>query len=144
MELYLDDGDGVENTLLDSFINFTVTGGGGYYIFPEIPARDYFAVFELPAGYVATFQNQGGDDNLDSDGVLQIAGADSLAFMPITTISTNDIARSWDLGLTTSLPTVEICENGQDDDGDGLTDYLDPDCPCCKANAPNLNGLNKE
>ncbi|MEQ1747471.1 MAG: M43 family zinc metalloprotease, partial [Saprospiraceae bacterium] len=29
--------------------------------------------------------------------------------------------------------TVEICNNGLDDDGNGLTDLFDPDCPCNNA-----------
>ena len=28
------------------------------------------------------------------------------------------------------IPTVEICDNGIDDDNDGLIDAFDPDCPC--------------
>ncbi len=38
---------------------------------------------------------------------------------------------------------IEICDNGLDDDGDGLTDHNDPDCICCKAKAPTLLGLNR-
>ncbi|WP_350287937.1 Calx-beta domain-containing protein [uncultured Croceitalea sp.] len=38
----------------------------------------------------------------------------------------------WETWITLAAP--EICDNGLDDDGDGLTDGLDPDCPC--ANDP--------
>lgn len=79
VELYLDDGDGVTNPEVDSFINFTVTGGGGYNIFPEIPAGDYYAILDIPSGHVATLLNQGMDDELDSDGVVNIIGTDSVA-----------------------------------------------------------------
>ncbi|MFK7776288.1 MAG: hypothetical protein AB8F94_29470, partial [Saprospiraceae bacterium] len=39
---------------------------------------------------------------------------------------------------------AENCNNGIDDDGDGLIDCDDPDCDCCKAKAPTLNSLSKE
>jgi gliding motility-associated-like protein len=35
---------------------------------------------------------------------------------------------------------MEICDNGIDDDGDGLIDYLDSDCPCSESNW--TSGLN--
>ena len=38
-----------------------------------------------------------------------------------------------------SAPCPEICNDGIDNDGDGLTDCEDPDCPCCKAQAPTLS-----
>ncbi|MFT3884775.1 MAG: PKD domain-containing protein [Flavobacteriales bacterium] len=34
------------------------------------------------------------------------------------------------LGLSASLSAQEICNNGVDDDGDGLIDLNDPECPC--------------
>ena len=46
------------------------------------------------------------------------------------------------LNVGTKCP--ENCNNGVDEDGDGLIDCDDPDCPCCDANAPTLNGINKK
>ncbi|MEM6963112.1 MAG: discoidin domain-containing protein [Bacteroidota bacterium] len=46
--------------------------------------------------------------------------------------------------LTVGVKCPENCNNNIDEDGDGLIDCDDPDCPCCKANAPTLNGLNKK
>lgn len=34
---------------------------------------------------------------------------------------------------------VELCNNGLDDDEDGLIDYFDPDCPCPASGTPNLS-----
>ncbi|MFK7772199.1 MAG: Ig-like domain-containing protein [Saprospiraceae bacterium] len=33
---------------------------------------------------------------------------------------------------------LENCDNGKDEDGDGLIDCDDPDCSCCKAKAPTI------
>ena len=33
----------------------------------------------------------------------------------------------------------EIADNGKDDDGDGLIDCEDPDCPCCESYAPTID-----
>jgi hypothetical protein len=46
--------------------------------------------------------------------------------------------------LIVGAKCLENCNNGKDDDGDGLIDCDDPDCPCCDAYAPTLNGLNKK
>ncbi|MEM6316437.1 MAG: collagen-binding domain-containing protein [Bacteroidota bacterium] len=36
-------------------------------------------------------------------------------------------------------PTPEVCDNGADDDGDGLVDKFDPDCSCITAGIPNID-----
>ncbi len=64
----------------------------------------------------------------------------------ITAIATQSGA-IWNTSEFSGISKVlieEICNNGQDDDGDGLTDYLDPECICCKAKAPSLLNLGKE
>ena len=33
---------------------------------------------------------------------------------------------------------IEVCDNGLDDDGDGLIDVFDPDCQCPGLQPPNL------
>ena len=57
--------------LLDSGSNElanTTTDGSGNYIFDNLAPGDYIIKFDIPAGYDGyTFQNAGGDDNLDSD-----------------------------------------------------------------------------
>ena len=45
--------------------------------------------------------------------------------------------------LNVGAKCVESCVNKVDDDGDGLIDCLDSDCPCCTVNAPTLDGNRK-
>ncbi len=40
--------------------------------------------------------------------------------------------------LNVGIGCAENCSNGIDDDGDGLIDCNDQDCPCCRAYAPTL------
>lgn len=42
------------------------------------------------------------------------------------------------IGLTLPLAAQEICDNGVDDDGDGLADLNDPDCDCLPPSASTL------
>ncbi|MEM7391293.1 MAG: SdrD B-like domain-containing protein, partial [Verrucomicrobiota bacterium] len=64
---------GVTVVLFDSMTNAVatnVTAAGGLYLFTNLPPGSYFADFDestLPNGFVITFPNQGGDDEVDSD-----------------------------------------------------------------------------
>ncbi|MBX2893523.1 MAG: gliding motility-associated C-terminal domain-containing protein [Saprospiraceae bacterium] len=50
---------------------------------------------------------------------------------PSDTLLANDLDMALDTICTPACPRgVEICNNGLDDDGDGLFDCLDPDCDC--------------
>ena len=46
--------------------------------------------------------------------------------------------------LDVGVGCLENCVNGVDDDGDGLIDCDDSDCPCCDAYSPVLNGVIKK
>jgi len=48
------------------------------------------------------------------------------------------------LDLSVGAKCPENCNNGVDEDGDGLIDCDDPDCPCCDTQAPLINGVNKK
>jgi hypothetical protein len=37
VDLYKDNGDGISNPLTDLWVGFTITDGGGYYLFPNLP-----------------------------------------------------------------------------------------------------------
>ncbi|MBK8054871.1 MAG: hypothetical protein IPK35_16775 [Saprospiraceae bacterium] len=89
VELYRDNGDGISDPLTDVLVGFTVTDLNGRYLFPNLIPSDYYAVFYPPAGYVVTSTDQGGDDALDSDGII----------MPVTRIDAAEDDRTWDLGL---------------------------------------------
>ncbi|MFK7774049.1 MAG: LamG-like jellyroll fold domain-containing protein [Saprospiraceae bacterium] len=67
---------------------------------------------------------------------------DALVYSRVERISTGCFSTS-EITLDVGAKCPENCSNGIDDDGDGLIDCDDPDCPCCDANAPTLNTLNK-
>ncbi|MBB3842159.1 hypothetical protein FHS57_006190, partial [Runella defluvii] len=89
VELYKDNGDGISDPTTDLFVGFTVTDGAGKYLFSTLQPGDYFAKFYPPAGYVTTTSNQGGNDALDSDGIITI----------VTTLDAGEDDRTWDLGI---------------------------------------------
>ena len=99
VDLYKDNGDGIQNILQDTFVNFTVTADGGYYLFPFLPTGDYYAVFYNSESYQITTANQGGDTTNDSDGLPVINNDSIVAKMPITSIGEFELDYSWDLGL---------------------------------------------
>ena len=54
---------------LGNVIMTTTTSGGGFYLFSNLPAGTYGLSFTLPAGYLWTMMNAGGNgfDTIDSD-----------------------------------------------------------------------------
>ena len=97
VEFYRDNGDGISNPLTDVLVSYTVTDANGRYLFPDLIPADYYAVFYPPAGYVVTLTNQGGNDAIDSDGII----------MPVTHIDAGEDDRTWDLGLFLS-PNCDV------------------------------------
>ena len=61
----------------------------------------------------------------------------------LTATSTDATNNTSEFSGVIPLVVQEICDNGLDDDGDGLIDYNDSDCICCKSRAPVLHGLSK-
>ena len=99
VELFKDDGDGISNPAIDSFVNFTVTANGGYYLFPYLPSGDYFLVFFKPAPFGITTPDAGGNDAVDSDGVLMNYNGFTVAVTPVTNLSGIEYDLDWDLGI---------------------------------------------
>ncbi len=93
VNLYLCGPDGVAGTGDDVFVSTTVTAGGGLYLFSNLPPGDYYVEFVLPAGWVFTTQDAGGDDTVDSDA----NPADGRAIC--TTLSPGETDLTWDAGL---------------------------------------------
>jgi len=89
--LYQDDGDNIQEPGTDDVaIRFTTSANGGLYRFPNLTTGNYFAVFSnLPAGFSASPSHVGGDDNIDSDGLIT----------PITNLLSTASDDSWDLGI---------------------------------------------
>ena len=96
----------------------TVTDVNGQYLFDELPEGQFIVEFILPSNAVFTSQNAGGDDDIDSDADTTTGRS------PIFTLSGSTNNYSIDAGVTFS----EICDNGIDDDGDGLIDCGDDEC----------------
>jgi len=136
VELYKDDGDGISNISLDTFINFTLTANGGFYLFPNLEDGDYYAVFYPPATLDITTNDVGLDDDIDSDGVASIFNGTVVATTPMVTLNNLNYDLSWDLGLYSSTSGAignyvwnDINANGIQDetnaDGvNGVTIYL--------------------
>ena len=91
VELYEDNGDGVADPSVDELYDFTVTvndgTSDGKYLFPFVPPADYFAVYYLPEGFKPTRRDQGGNDELDSDGIAAFVVDRFRAVTPVTTIT---------------------------------------------------------
>ncbi|MEM9820423.1 MAG: SdrD B-like domain-containing protein [Bacteroidota bacterium] len=99
VELFKDNGDGLTNPAVDTFVNFTLTANGGFYLFPGLPDGDYYAVFYKPSSMLFSPADQGGDDALDSDGTVGTWNGFDVAYTAITNLSALEYDLDWDLGL---------------------------------------------
>jgi len=99
VDLFKDNGDGVQNISQDTFVNFTVTANGGYYLFPNLPEGDYFLMFYKPATYLISPSNVGGDDAIDSDGIGMNHNGFLGAVTPIINLLDTEYDYDWDLGI---------------------------------------------
>jgi SdrD B-like domain len=62
--------DGIKVTLINCQSGDkigTVTDGGGYYSFTDVPAGSYQICIEIPGGFAATLEDVGSNDGIDSD-----------------------------------------------------------------------------
>ncbi len=94
------------NADTDAFIDYKITGPDqdgkpGYYQFTDLPDGNYYLRFFPPSGYTASPPNQGGDDNLDSDGEIPGTDATYGDYYQTADISLtgNVDDRSWDFGM---------------------------------------------
>ncbi|MBK7141490.1 MAG: DNRLRE domain-containing protein [bacterium] len=79
-----------EGLLLDEML----TDGDGLYLFDSLPAGGYYVKFSnLPADYVFTSQDQGGDDALDSDADINTGQT------ICTTLDAGEVDLTWDAGI---------------------------------------------
>jgi uncharacterized repeat protein (TIGR01451 family) len=116
--LYQDSGpgllpDGVRDPATDWFMGFTITGDDyngkpGYYLFPNLDRGDYYAVFQVPPGFVVSTNNAGGDGQLDSDVSAVNVGGTNLWATPITHLDQAEHDLSWDMGLWTEAYGVTL------------------------------------
>jgi hypothetical protein len=115
VELYQDNGNNIAETS-DTYIGFTMTDSDGSYLFPNLPAGNYFAVFSgLSVGQSVSPANANGNnsDALDSDGTPFGAGKWATT---VTNLTALEVGRTWDLGLYTSItcPTPATVDAGSD------------------------------
>ena len=119
--IYLYDNASPTNPI-DSTVTFNDPNGNpGYYLFSIVTPNNYFLELNLPVGATFTIQGPTGtSDSFDSD-FNELTNRTE-----IFSIAPGGYSQSWDAGLI--LPDPEICNDGIDNDGDGLTDCDDPDC----------------
>ncbi|WP_322494448.1 SdrD B-like domain-containing protein, partial [Chloroflexus sp.] len=101
----------------DSVLNTTVTDVDGLYRFDNLLAGSYYLRFVVPASYIVSPQDQGGNDNADSD-------VNPTTFLTaLTTLSAGENDLRWDLGLY-QLASIgdrvwhDINGNGRQDSGE--------------------------
>ncbi|WP_375443425.1 SdrD B-like domain-containing protein [uncultured Fibrella sp.] len=105
--LFQDNGDGVSNPATDTEIGFTVTGNGGKYLFPNLTAGSYYALFFPPTSYSVSLPNQGTNDTIDSDGTVTTYQGAPAYVTSITQLDALEEDLTWDLGIYCGFtPTV--------------------------------------
>ena len=103
-------------------------GNPGYYLFDAVTPGTYRIELVVPDATDLSAKRQGGDRDADSDADPATGLTDAL------TLPASTYVRDVDFAL--QLSGTEQCDNGIDDDGNGLADCLDPVCgssPSCTA-----------
>ena len=104
-------------------------GNPGAYRFDQLAPGDYRLQIVTPAQTTLSAHAQGGNASADSDGDPGDAGRTR-----VLTLAADTYERSIDFGL--QLSGTEECDNGIDDDGNGLVDCEDPACSTSPLCAP--------
>ncbi len=128
VEIYLYNNASPSSPIGTVITSNDANGNPGYYLFSEITPGNYFVELNLPSGVTYATQGLNGSSDLsDSD------FNSSTNRTEVFSVAGGNYDNSWDAGLI--LSGVEICDNGIDDDGDGLIDNFDPECidlsSCC-------------
>ncbi len=128
----------VNNATLNTCDNSDMLGSGTFFL------HDANLAVSSESGVMISYHptlldSQNGTNVL----ISPYTSIDATVYSRVERISTGCFANS-EITLDVGTKCPENCNNGIDDDGDGLIDCDDPDCPCCKAYAPTLNGLNKK
>lgn len=94
------------------------SGGGGDYIFDDLPPGEYKLTFTAPGGYFLTEQDAGGDDGKDSD-------ADVMTGMTANiTCNSEDVIEIVDAGFFEAGSIEGLAWH--DSNGDGIYDGVEP------------------
>ena len=132
VELFKDNGDGITNPNLDTFVNFTLTANGGFYLFPNLDDGDYYSIFYKPAAMDITINDSGGNDAIDSDGVAGVHNGAEVAISPIVNLNSLVYDLNWDLGLYASSTGAIGDYVWNDVNGNGIQD---------ESNSEGINGV---
>jgi fimbrial isopeptide formation D2 family protein/uncharacterized repeat protein (TIGR01451 family) len=101
---------------LQPAVSDVVTTGGGAYVFSDLAPGEYSVTFSnLPANYVFTFDNEGGDDQADSD-------ADrTTGTTPSTILTSGTSDPTLDAGVYIPVNLGNFV--WEDSDGDGIQNF---------------------
>ena len=103
VELYKDNGDGINNPASDTMIQFTTTANDGThdgaYLFANMGVGNFYAIVIPPTDWGISTANLGTDDAKDSDGEAVIYQGSRAALMPITSLVALEDDRTWDVGI---------------------------------------------
>ncbi len=145
-----DDGDGdidcddsdcapiANNETLNTCDNSNMTGSGIFFLHDANPTVSSESGVMI-SYYPTLLDAQNGTNIL----ISPYTSTGTIVYARVERVSTGCFATS-EITLNIGAKCAENCNNGIDDDGDGLIDCDDLDCPCCEAYAPTLNGLNKK
>jgi len=127
-----------DNAALNTCDNSNETGSGSFLL------NDANPTISDESGVVISFHVSLADAQNDVNPLVSpYNSSDATVYARVEIISTGCYATST-VTLNVGVKCIENCNNGIDDDGDGLTDVDDPECVNCEADAPLLQQLNKE
>ena len=106
-----------------NFVATTTTAADGSYGFTNLVPGDYYVDFTAPAGYVASPQDQGGDDTVDSDG--DVATGETI----VTTLDPGENDPTWDAGFYQLASIGDFV--WEDINADGIQDAGRSGCRWC-------------
>ncbi len=90
----------------DTYVGFTLTSGGGKYLFSNLDPGKYYAVFYTPTTYLVSPTSQGSDRTKDSDGTSTTVNGFPATITPIYTLNSGDVTLNADQGFY--QPTTKI------------------------------------
>jgi hypothetical protein len=122
----------VNPTILTTCDNSNGTGSGIFFL------HDANLIVTKVPGVTISYHPSSLDAQDDTNILVSpYTSSDDTAYVRVESISTGCFNTAV-ITLNVGIGCAENCSNGIDDDGDGLIDCNDQDCPCCRAYAPTL------
>ncbi len=101
------------DNLIETTTTATVGGEDGHYLFEEIPAGNYYIVFDIPSDMDISIKDQGGDDSKDSD----VDNSQGYGSTSIFELSAGEVDLDIDAGVVVSLSIGNRIWHDRDADG---------------------------